>query len=56
MRSLTSWPVCTRSHAWPLPGVKARENAIEELEDALIWPKRACAAEQGMIFKVSVES
>ena len=37
----------------------ARNNAIEELGgrgDALIWPKRACAAEQGMVFKVSLVS
>ena len=24
--------------------------------DAFIWPKRACAAEPGMVFKVSLES
>ena len=55
-RSVRSFNFMASLHKKSLPGVRARKNAIEELGDALIWPKRACAAEQGTVFKVSLES
>ena len=55
-RSVRSFNFMASLHKKSLPGVRARKNAIEELGDALIWPKRVCAAEQGMVFKVSLES